>query len=308
MEGHKDFRKEELFFALLEQLLEEYAEPFVRPAPEAEEAEIQKICAYLDANYAERISLDDLCRLSGLDKYYLLRAFTRYCGITPYRYLETVRVARAKSMLEEGSPPLETALRAGFADQSHFTKFFKSFIGLTPDSTSASLSKSNGEIMTEQKNLIGHLAALMTIVIWGTTFISTKVLLRDFTPVEILFFRFSLGFIALFLAYPRRLRLPDQATGMAVCLRGALRRDLVLSLGKYRFDLYVCLQCGRACGGLSLFTALLSFRFLDAERPSANFFLGFAVAIAGIALISFNGGSCAAIEFPWAICWPCWRP
>lgn len=104
----------------------------MRPAPEAEEAEIQKICAYLDANYAERISLDDLCRLSGLDKYYLLRAFTRYCGITPYRYLETVRVARAKSMLEEGSPPLETALRAGFADQSHFTKFFKSFIGLTP--------------------------------------------------------------------------------------------------------------------------------------------------------------------------------
>lgn len=132
VEGHKDFRKEELLFALLEQLLEEYAEPFIRPAPEAKEAEIRKICAYLDANYAERISLGDLCRLSGLDKYYLLRAFTRYCGVTPYRYLETVRVARAKSLLEEGVPPVETALRAGFADQSHFTKFFKSFIGLTP--------------------------------------------------------------------------------------------------------------------------------------------------------------------------------
>lgn len=132
MEGHTDFRKEELLFALLEQLLEEYAEPFIRPAPAAKEAEIRKICAYLDANYAERISLGDLCRLSGLDKYSLLRAFTGYCGLTPYRYLETVRVARAKVLLKEGVPPVETALRAGFADQSHFTKFFKRFIGLTP--------------------------------------------------------------------------------------------------------------------------------------------------------------------------------
>ena len=39
----------------------------------------------------------------------------------------------------------------------------------------------------------GHLAALLTILIWGTTFISTKILLTDFQPVEILFFRFIMG-------------------------------------------------------------------------------------------------------------------
>lgn len=44
------------------------------------------------------------------------------------------------------------------------------------------------------KESAGHLAALFTIVIWGTTFISTKVLLMDFKPVEILFFRFAIGF------------------------------------------------------------------------------------------------------------------
>ena len=33
----------------------------------------------------------------------------------------------------------------------------------------------------------GHMLACMTILIWGTTFISTKVLLRDFTPLQILF-------------------------------------------------------------------------------------------------------------------------
>ena len=42
----------------------------------------------------------------------------------------------------------------------------------------------------------GHLFALLTIVIWGTTFISTKILLKDFQPVEILFFRFVMGLAA----------------------------------------------------------------------------------------------------------------
>lgn len=36
---------------------------------------------------------------------------------------------------------------------------------------------------------IGHIAALITIATWGTTFISTKVLLTGFQPLEILFFR-----------------------------------------------------------------------------------------------------------------------
>jgi len=46
----------------------------------------------------------------------------------------------------------------------------------------------------EHKKTAGHLAALITIFIWGTTFISTKILLVDFQPVEILFFRFVMGF------------------------------------------------------------------------------------------------------------------
>ena len=58
----------------------------------------------------------------------------------------------------------------------------------------------------KQQPAAGHLAALLTIIIWGTTFISTKVLLTSFQPVEILFFRFVLGFFALLAACPRRLK------------------------------------------------------------------------------------------------------
>ena len=61
----------------------------------------------------------------------------------------------------------------------------------------------------ENKRSAGHLAALFTVIIWGTTFISTKVLLEDFQPAEILFFRFALGFAALLLVCPRWLELED---------------------------------------------------------------------------------------------------
>lgn len=56
------------------------------------------------------------------------------------------------------------------------------------------------------KQSAGHLAACITILIWGTTFISTKILLVDFQPIEILFLRFGIGFFALLLVCPRRLR------------------------------------------------------------------------------------------------------
>ena len=52
------------------------------------------------------------------------------------------------------------------------------------------------------ENKSGHLCALVTILIWGTTFISTKVLLLSFKPVEILFFRFLLGLLILLAVYP----------------------------------------------------------------------------------------------------------
>ena len=56
------------------------------------------------------------------------------------------------------------------------------------------------------KNMAGHLSALLTIIIWGTTFISTKILLVDFQPIEILFFRFVMGLLALLIVYPRSLK------------------------------------------------------------------------------------------------------
>lgn len=132
MERERDFRKEEIFFFLLEQLIEEYAEQAV-PAHNTEQStEARAICEFLEKHYMENITLDDLCKLTGLSKYYLLRSFTKQKGISPYSYLETIRIDNAKKMLERGISPIDVALQTGFSDQSHFSNFFKKFIGLTP--------------------------------------------------------------------------------------------------------------------------------------------------------------------------------
>lgn len=52
----------------------------------------------------------------------------------------------------------------------------------------------------------GHLSALLTIAIWGSTFIATKILLKAFLPVEILFFRFLIGYIVLLVVSPKQLK------------------------------------------------------------------------------------------------------
>ena len=149
LKGEQDFHKEELFYFLLGQLLEENA-PAMPPAAAA--AQVQAVCDYLDQNYSETITLQQLSALTGWSKYHLLRTFTRQKGITPYSYLETVRVAQAKRLLIQGVCPMDAALRTGFSDQSHFSNFFKKFIGLTPGQYQSVFRKEAGPPATAMSN------------------------------------------------------------------------------------------------------------------------------------------------------------
>ncbi len=132
MDGYTDFKKEETLYFLIEQLNFSYGETQQNMGALAVSPEIKLACEYMEKNYSNAISLDDLSNLSGINKYTLLRNFTKQRGITPYQYLETIRVNSAKKMLEEGTEPIDAAILCGFSDQSHFTKYFKNFIGLTP--------------------------------------------------------------------------------------------------------------------------------------------------------------------------------
>lgn len=147
--------------------------------------------------------------------------------------------------------------------------------------------------MTSQKQLPGHLAASFTIVVWGVTFISTKVLLVSFSPIEIMFYRLTLALLALTIASPPRLSLGwlDLST-----LRGEWK---AMSAGLCGVTLFFLLQnlalsytlaanVSVLLSVIPLFTALVS-RVVLNEKLKAGFFFGFTVAMAGIILITFNG-------------------
>ena len=136
----------------------------------------------------------------------------------------------------------------------------------------------------------GHLAALFTIIIWGTTFISTKVLLVDFKPVEILFFRFVMGFVALLFVCPHRMKGVNRKQEMTFVLAGMCGICLYYLLENIALTYTMASNVGVIISAAPFFTAILSRLFLKSEgKLRANFFIGFVVAMAGVALISFNG-------------------
>lgn len=131
MNGVGEFGKEESLLFLISTLIQNYGQPFENCIPECRQ-EIEKACEFIQKHFTERIYLDQICRHAGLSKSTLLRAFTKAKGVTPYRYLETVRINEAKKLLQKDVPPLEAAIQTGFSDQSHFTNYFSGFIGLAP--------------------------------------------------------------------------------------------------------------------------------------------------------------------------------
>ncbi|WP_418462653.1 DMT family transporter [Frisingicoccus sp.] len=140
------------------------------------------------------------------------------------------------------------------------------------------------------KNTTGHIAALITIVIWGTTFISTKILLVDFTPIEILFFRFLLGLLVLIIVYPKRLKLKDRKQELTFAAAGLCGICLYYLLENIALTYTMASNVGVIISIAPFFTAVLSHIFMKTEEKlKAQFFVGFFVAMVGICLISFNG-------------------
>lgn len=164
----------------------------------------------------------------------------------------------------------------------------------------------------EKNNMLGHAAAMLTILIWGTTFISTKILLRTFQPVEILFFRFVLGFLVLLAAHPKRLKLADNREEFLFALAGLCGICFYYLLENIALTYTLASNVGVILSVAPFFTAILNHLFVKTEETwRAPFFVGFVVAMLGIACISFSGGNLAvhplgdalaiAAAFVWAV-------
>ena len=81
---------------------------------------------------AERITLAELADFCGVTPCHLTRIFRRAHGMTPHAFQNQLRVELAKKLLAEGTPITDTAVEAGFTDQSHLNRVFRRYAGATP--------------------------------------------------------------------------------------------------------------------------------------------------------------------------------
>lgn len=87
---------------------------------------------YIHAHLHSTISLDDLERASGRERWSLSRDFRALFGTSPYRYVTMRRLDQCRALMRSGVSLADAALTAGFFDQSHMTRHFMRSFGLSP--------------------------------------------------------------------------------------------------------------------------------------------------------------------------------
>ena len=94
---------------------------------------VQAAMDYLCQHMTDKVGLDDVAEASGLSVSHLCELFRRQVGFSPYQFLETQRLERAKSLLETTSHSVQSiAAQVGYANPFHFTLRFKRYTGYSP--------------------------------------------------------------------------------------------------------------------------------------------------------------------------------
>ncbi len=97
---------------------------------------VRKVVERLEEDLVADVTLNELADQASVSRFHLLRAFKRELGVTPNTFRLCRRVGRARQLLAgagKGSRSLaEVAVECGFADQAHFTRAFKSVVGVPP--------------------------------------------------------------------------------------------------------------------------------------------------------------------------------
>lgn len=103
-----------------------------RSAGPTPRAAVRRAIEFVESSFTHPITLADIARAAGASPFHLVRAFRADTGLTPHAYVLDRRVRLARALLRDGMPIAGAAIRAGFCDQSHLNRRFKSLTGVTP--------------------------------------------------------------------------------------------------------------------------------------------------------------------------------
>ena len=94
---------------------------------------LRQITEYIEDRLAHDISIADLAKIAMMSEFHFTRMFKQSAGVTPYQFVMTRRIFKARDLLARSNLPLhEIAASTGFSDQAHFSTVFKKIVGSTP--------------------------------------------------------------------------------------------------------------------------------------------------------------------------------
>lgn len=131
-----DHYSEESMYLLLNHLLISLTRSSSHVAKPEKETRINQIIRYLNENYTDPISLEDLSAHFYLSPYYLCREFKKHTNNTIVQYLNSLRVCHAQRLFQETDQSItEISKIVGFSNVTHLNRIYKSITGQSPSQT-----------------------------------------------------------------------------------------------------------------------------------------------------------------------------
>ncbi|ATV38729.1 EamA/RhaT family transporter [Prevotella intermedia] len=142
--------------------------------------------------------------------------------------------------------------------------------------------KSNG--------LLGHIVALVVVMIWGGTFVNTRVLIdKGLSPEEIYVLRTLLAYVCIWFISPKKLFCDSLKDEFVVFLLGIFGSSLYFLTENYALKLAVVNDVSFIVCTTPLVTTVLALLFLKSVKASLPLVAGSVFALLGVALVIFNG-------------------
>jgi len=138
-------RKEEQFYSFVEKLCCEFEDKEKTQKTESDlsKCRILEIKDFIQNHCTSDFLLADISSMFEFSPFYINRMFKKEIGISLHCYQIQMRIEKSRKLLAEGLSISDAAVSSGFTDQSHFHRFFKKYVGVTPGIYAAHNRKDN---------------------------------------------------------------------------------------------------------------------------------------------------------------------
>jgi AraC family transcriptional regulator, regulatory protein of adaptative response / methylated-DNA-[protein]-cysteine methyltransferase len=93
---------------------------------------VEKAIKYIEMNYLEQPTLEEIAQNVNVSKYHFQRVFTRWAGISPNKFLQYITISHAKKLLQESKSILDVTNEVGLSSTSRLFDLFVNFEAITP--------------------------------------------------------------------------------------------------------------------------------------------------------------------------------